>query len=134
MENDIVLNKIQIIERCIQRIREEYGDNAENLNNYTRQDSIILNIQRACEAAIDLAMHVVSEKGLGIPQSSRDVFDIIQESNVIDEALAGRLKAMVGFRNIAVHDYQKIDLDIVRQIIEKHLGDLKEFARMVLQL
>jgi hypothetical protein len=51
MGNDVIYNKVQIIERCLQRICEEYDNNSENLNNYTKQDSIILNILRACEAA-----------------------------------------------------------------------------------
>lgn len=71
MKNDIILNKISTIERCLKRIDEEYDHNADNLQNYTKQDSIILNIQRACEASIDIAMHVVAEKKLGIPQTSR---------------------------------------------------------------
>ena len=61
MGNDVIYNKIEIVERCIRRIHEEYGNNPENLKNYTKQDSIILNIQRACEACIDLAMHIVAE-------------------------------------------------------------------------
>ncbi|MDI3534942.1 MAG: hypothetical protein PWQ82_1307 [Thermosediminibacterales bacterium] len=132
MQNDVILNKISTIERCIKRVHEEYNNNPDNLKNYTKQDSIILNIQRACEASIDLAMHIVSEKGLGIPQSSREVFDILYKNNLIDENLANKLKAMVGFRNIAVHDYQAINLDIVQQIIIKHLNDLKKFAEIVL--
>lgn len=69
---DVVYNKVQIIERCLQRVYEEYEGNPENLNNYTKQDSIILNIQRYCEASIDLAMHLVAELKLGLPQNSRD--------------------------------------------------------------
>lgn len=59
MSNDVIINKIAVIERCIRRIHEEYDSNPENLKNYTKQDSIILNIQRACEASIDMAMHIV---------------------------------------------------------------------------
>lgn len=58
MVSDIVYKKIQIIERCINRINEEYNNNPLNLKNYTKQESIILNIKRACEACIDLAMHI----------------------------------------------------------------------------
>ncbi len=65
MLNDIIINKIAIIGRCLKRINEEYEDNPENLNNLTKQDSITLNIQRACEACIDLAMHIVAEKRMG---------------------------------------------------------------------
>ena len=57
-----MLNKTSVIERCIKRIEEVYENNPEHLKNYTKQDSIILNIQRASEAAIDLAMYIVSEK------------------------------------------------------------------------
>jgi len=133
MANDVILNKIATIERCIKRIHEEYGDNPENLKNFTKQDSIILNIQRACEACIDLAMHTVAEKSYGIPQSSKDAFDLLLANGFIDSDLCAKLKAMVGFRNIAVHDYQKINLQIVQKIIELHLDDLKNFAHFVLK-
>ena len=126
MASDVILNKIETIERCINRIREVYDNDPENLNDYTKQDSIVLNIQRACEASIDLAMHVISEKKLGVPQSSRDGFDVLNKNNLIDDKLNKNLKAMVGFRNIAVHDYKKIEIKIVQMIIEKHLEDFKE--------
>ena len=126
MASDVILNKIDTIERCINRIKEVYNDNPENLNDYTKQDSIVLNIQRACEASIDLAMHVISEKKLGVPQSSRDGFEVLNKNNLIDDKLTKNLKAMVGFRNIAVHDYKKIEIKIVQMIIEKHLEDFKE--------
>lgn len=126
MGSDVILNKIDTIERCINRIKEVYDNNPENLNDYTKQDSIILNIQRACEASIDLAMHVISEKKLGVPQSSRDGFDVLNKNNLIDDKLTKNLKAMVGFRNIAVHDYKKIEVKIVQMIIERHLEDFKE--------
>ena len=126
MGSDVILNKIDTIERCINRIREVYDNNPENLNDYTKQDSIVLNIQRACEASIDLAMHVISEKKLGVPQSSRDGFEVLNKNNLIDDKLTKNLKAMVGFRNIAVHDYKKIEVKIVQMIIERHLEDFKE--------
>lgn len=126
MGSDVILNKIDTIERCINRIKEVYNDNPENLNDYTKQDSIVLNIQRACEASIDLAMHVISEKKLGVPQSSRDGFEVLNKNNLIDDKLTKNLKAMVGFRNIAVHDYKKIEVKIVQIIIERHLEDFKE--------
>ncbi len=134
MNNDIILNKISTIERCIKRIREEYDNNPLNLKNFTKQDSIILNIQRACEASIDIAMHIVSEKKLGIPQSSRDAFEYLSSHAIINENLSLKLKSMVGFRNIAVHDYQEINLEIVRVIVEKHLEDYLEFTKQILNV
>ncbi|SMQ86918.1 Uncharacterized conserved protein YutE, UPF0331/DUF86 family [Bacillus sp. OV166] len=133
MKNDVILNKISVIERCINRIQEVYANDPANLKDYTKQDSIILNIQRSCEASIDLAMHIVSEQRLGLPQTSRDAFDMLQSNSIIDENIAKRLKAMVGFRNIAVHDYQTLNIDILNQIVDKHLGDFTDYTRQILE-
>lgn len=132
--NDVILNKTTTIERCINRIQEVYAGNPENLKDFTKQDSIILNIQRACEASIDLAMHIVSERKLGVPKASRDGFRLLQEADLLDATLAKTLMNMVGFRNIAVHDYQALELDILEAILEKHIGDFKLFTKVVLQL
>lgn len=131
--SDVVLNKVTTIERCIKRINEVYESNPVNLEDFTKQDSIILNIQRACEASIDLAMHLVSEHKLGIPKTSREAFEILQKSNIIELNLAQSLMNMVGFRNIAIHDYQALNLDILQAILEKHLNDFKSFTIIVLQ-
>ncbi len=127
--DDVALNKAATIERCLSRIRTVYADDSENLtNDLIRQESILLNLQRACEASIDLAMHRVRRGKIGIPQDSRDAFDLLVRSGSLDPVLAEGLKRMVGFRNIAVHNYARIDLGIVRAIIERHLGDLERFA------
>jgi len=128
MRDDVLINKTESIKRCIRRIHEEYEGLESNLRNYTKQDSIILNLQRACEASIDLAMHIVSEHNLGLPQSSREAFDLLQDHRFIPEEISQRMKAMVGFRNIAVHDYQVIRLDILKNIIEHHLDDFIQYT------
>ena len=86
--DDVILNKAAIIERCVQRVRHVYADDPSNLTtDLTRQDSIVLNLQRACEAAIDLAMHLVRRYQLGIPQESRDAFDLLVTSGRLDADL-----------------------------------------------
>ncbi|PIC66143.1 hypothetical protein CSV71_16730 [Sporosarcina sp. P21c] len=132
--NDVILNKVTTIERCVNRVHEVYDQNVDNLKDFTKQDSIILNIQRACEASIDLAIHIVSEKKLGIPKASRDAFKMLQEATIIDESLASTLMNMVGFKNIAVHDYQSIDLEILEAILEKHINDFKDYTKIVLRV
>lgn len=134
MNSDVVLNKVQTIHRCLKRINEEYYSSPASLNDYTRQDSIILNLLRACETCIDLAMHIVSEKSLEVPQKSKDAFEILFRNGIIDKELQEKLKAMVGFRNIAVHDYQAISIAIVKGIVENHLDDFKAFADIALKL
>ena len=132
--NDIILNKTTTIERCLKRIHEVYEGNPANLKDFTKQDSIILNIQRACEASIDLAMHIVSERKLGVPKASREGFKLLHEAGLIDADLAKTLMNMVGFRNIAVHDYQALELDILEAILEKHIDDFKDFTKAILHL
>jgi uncharacterized protein YutE (UPF0331/DUF86 family) len=131
--NDVIINKLQTIKRCLQRIDEEYAKTPANLENFTKQDSIVLNLQRACEASIDLAMHLVSERQWGIPQTSRDAFDLLHKNGVINEELSTNLKAMVGFRNIAVHDYQAIQIPILQAILEKHLTDFITFSDAIVR-
>ncbi|MDG5788873.1 DUF86 domain-containing protein [Evansella sp. AB-P1] len=132
MKSDVILNKINIIERCIRRINEEYANTPANLNNFTKQDSIVLNLQRACEASIDLAMHIVAEKKLGLPQTSRDAFTFLVEHDIISVSLSKKMQAMVGFRNIAVHDYQELNLVILQKILEEHLDDFTEYTKVIL--
>lgn len=132
MRNDVILNKISVIERCNKRILDVYQQNPQNLLDYTKQDSIILNIQRACEACIDLAMHIVAEERLGLPQTSREAFDMLESQSIITSEIAYRMKAMVGFRNIAVQNYQAINQDILQQILEKHLSDFTTYTKQIL--
>lgn len=134
MVDDILLNKVAIIERCLARLENEYRGHEDELEtNLTRQDSIILNLQRCCEAAIDLAMHMVRARGLGLPQESREAFTLLRDADLIDEDITSRMQAMVGFRNIAVHSYQKLSLDIVRSILNENLGDFCQFCSTVLR-
>lgn len=133
MADDVITNKAAIIERCLARIREEYaGDEANLFDDFTRQDSIILNLQRACQAAIDLAMHAVRAQRLGVPQASREAFTLLAEAGHLPGDLSTRLERMVGFRNIAIHNYRALDLEIVQSIITQHLPDFERFAQRAL--
>ncbi len=133
MQDDVLTNKCAIIERCVARIGEEYQGDGENLyKNLTRQDSILLNLQRACEAAIDLAMHLVRLERLGIPQESRDAFVLLVKGGMLPYDVGEKMIKMVGFRNVAVHDYQELNLAIVHGIITEHLDDFLAFTRWAL--
>jgi uncharacterized protein YutE (UPF0331/DUF86 family) len=134
MADDVILNKAGVMERCIARIREEHGGDDENLMSHvTRQDSIILNLQRACEASIDLAMHLVKVNSLGVPQESRDAFSLLADAKLLEDDMAERLMKMVGFRNIAVHDYRKMNLDIVKSIVNDELNVFLDFSKWAIQ-
>lgn len=127
MTDDITINKAAIIRRCLGRIREEFRDDPRRLDDFTIQDSVILNLLRACEAVIDLAMHRVAAGKLGIPQHSRDALEILLLEGTLSAATAQAMKNMVGFRNIAVQSYQQIQLPILEAILRDHLVDFESF-------
>ncbi len=128
--SDVVLNKIQTIERCLRRIREEYAGEKDNFRkNYTKQDSVILNLERASQASIDIATHIVKARNLGLPKSSRELFEMLADADIISDSSCKQMQGMVGFRNIAVHDYQNLNIDIVIAIVEKHLEDFEVYIK-----
>ena len=133
MADEVVLNKVAVIERCLKRVAEEYEDNEDELeSNYTRQDAIVLNLLRASEAAIDLAMHATRVGKLGLPQESREAFVLLERDGWIPPDISRRMQAMVGFRNVAVHDYQRLNFEIVESILEDHLNDFRAFSSAVM--
>lgn len=132
--NDIILNKYSIIQRCIARINEEYkGHESELVTNYTQQDSIILNIQRACQAAQDMANYVIKLKKLGIPQNARESFQLLNDHGLVSAPLTVSMTKMVGFRNIAIHEYQKLNIAILKSVIENHVDEINGFAEEVMR-
>jgi len=135
MENEaVIINKYESVKRCLKRIEEEYENNPKNLEDYRRMDSIVLNLQRACETVTDIAMYVVSTRKLGIPQTKKEAFELLKKENLISSDVCDNMKNMIGFRNIAIHDYKQIDEEILQDFIENHLTDLIEFARLMLNL
>ena len=134
MADDVLLNKAASIERCLQRIQDEYAGDAQNLvANQTKQDAIVLNLQRACETAIDLSMYVVSRQKLGVPQDSRDAFALLQAAGILPADLTTRMQRMVGFRNIAIHEYTRLNLEIIQAIITKQLDDFRTFSSTIVK-
>jgi uncharacterized protein YutE (UPF0331/DUF86 family) len=134
MRDDVLLNKAATIERCVARAREEFDHDPTTFEtNFSRQDAAVMNIQRACEAALDMGNHVIRRDRLGLPQSARDVFEILSQAKWIDQTLADSLKRMVGFRNIAVHDYQKLLMPITVKVITEHLTEFLQYSELMLK-
>jgi len=135
MSRDVILNKKESLERCIRQVREYYARPSEVdfKEDYLRQDAIAVNLQRAVELTIDMANHVITERKLGLPKESRQSFAILGKSGIIPQELARMLLGMVGFRNILVHEYQKLDIEIMIDIIENRLRDLIDFSNLLLR-
>lgn len=130
----VLLHKAKVIERCVARAREEHKATQGHFStDLTRQDAAVLNLQRACEAALDMAQRVISQQGWGIAETSKDLFVVLQRQHVIEVTLAKTLINMVGFRNLAVHDYEELNYDIVESIINKDCTDLLSFSEQMVK-
>ncbi|OGV25589.1 MAG: hypothetical protein A3F18_08280 [Legionellales bacterium RIFCSPHIGHO2_12_FULL_37_14] len=133
--DDVLIEKFASLERCLTRIKDEYSACKGNIQtDILRQDSIILNIERACEQCFDMGQRVIRQKKLGLAKEYRDIFTILHAKNIIPETLATHLKSMVGFRNLAIHEYTSIDIDKLKHIIENRLSDLHSFAKLLITL
>ena len=133
--NDTLIQKIQSAQRYIQRAREIYQKHRNHfLHDHDAQDAAILNLIRSCELTIDMANYIIKRDKLGIPTSSAESFELLARGNKISHELAERMKQMIGFRNIAVHEYQEINFNRVIEIIEHDLNDLIAFIDQVMML
>lgn len=130
---EVVLDKISSIKRCIERIVEEYQDDETSIMNITKQDSIVLNLQRACELSIDIANYIISRNGFEVPKTTRESFVILERHEIIDGTLSDNLQKMVGFRNIAVHNYKKLSLEILSEIIRNNLNDFEIYSEKIIE-
>ena len=132
-KNDVIINKITKIESCLKRIGDTYTGKLIDLENFDIQDIVTVNLWRACQAAIDLAMHICMAEKLGAPQTSADAFEFLYNEEIITKEVADKMKKMVGFRNIAAHDYQSLNLNILKNILDHHLTDFTDFTSFVLK-
>ncbi|SRR5260221_13644003 len=133
IDKDVVFEKVSRIQNCLQRIYKTIGGDVSRLESYDVQDIVTLNLQRAVQLAIDLAAHAVRANSFGMPQSLKDNFQLLYQNQMIDKTLKEKMERMVGFRNVAVHDYESINPDILKSIVQHHLKDIEEFYTTLLQ-
>ena len=127
---DLILKKLARIESCVHRLRTQARP-ADLDRDEQHRAFVEHTLQIAIQAAIDAGAHVVADENLGEPRTSREVFTLLARADWIEGKLAQALELMVGFRNILVHEYDDVDLNVVRQALAEGLGDLESFARVL---
>ena len=134
--NDVILNKKVSIERYLQQIDRYYHmeTGLPFAGDRLRQDAVAMNLQRIAELTIDIANHLIKVRKLGLPRDSRESFSLLEQAGLIDTEMMRRLQGMVGFRNILVHEYQKMDMAIMVKVIEHHSRDLLLFSTRALSM
>ena len=131
-KNDVILAKTAIVRNCLSMIQRATNLDPASLDDQMKQDVFVLNLERAVQACIDMANAVIAEKGFMMPSSYRQAFLILANHKIISHETSVKMQKMAGFRNIAVHDYQQLDLGILKSILTKNLKDLEDFSREIL--
>ncbi|MBO4321307.1 MAG: DUF86 domain-containing protein [Treponema sp.] len=135
MDKELLKTKLEALIRCIHRIKDQNISKLEELEqNIDKQEIIILNLQRAVQLCVDVGNHILLDYNTQTPSTMADTFKYLAENLLISKENAEQLSHAVGFRNIAVHQYEDIDCKIVLSIITQHLEDFKTFAASIEKL
>lgn len=127
---ELLAKKLALIETCVSDLHRLARPDA--LAHDVRDRRFVEHtLQIAIQAALDVASHIVSDRRLGEPRTSRELFDLLERNGWVDGALGATLRRMVGFRNVLVHGYDDVDLAVVRDILEHHLDDLLRFVTRI---
>jgi len=132
VDRNLILAKAGSIKRHLNRITEKSNTDLQTfLKDLDRQESIIFNLQMAIQNCIDIAAHIISEEALGVPGSTNEMFYLLQERGYLNDTITGKMVAAVGFRNLIVHEYGKIDLELVFEAVQKDIDDLNEYLKTI---
>jgi len=134
MINERMINdRLTYIDTVLARLKSRRSLSLEEFRtDEDQRDATLYQLQTCIEAMTDIANHLVAALGLRKPRDRGDLFLILSEENILDEALARRLAAAVGLRNVLVHGYLELVLDIVYQTIQEDLGDIEGFCRQII--
>ena len=132
MDREIVEQKLESLRRCLRRIETKCPKAAAKLvSDIDLQDIITLNLSRAVQISVDIGAHLIAGMEVPPPGTMGQTFDLLAQEGVLNNELASSLKKVVGFRNIAVHNYESINWNIVHSIVKHHLADFSEYAKVV---
>ncbi len=124
----LILAKASSVKRHLNRVVEKGNTDLETfLADIDRQESILFNLQMAVQNCIDIAAHIISEDGLGVPGSNNEMFYLLEENGYLSSKVTEKMVKAVGFRNLIVHEYGKVELRQVFEIAKKDTKDLHEY-------
>ena len=132
VDTDLILAKAGSVKRHLNRVFEKRNtDLGTFLKNIDIQESVLFNIQMAIQNCIDIAAHIISDEGFGIPGSTNEMFYLLEENGYLDNEITEKMVKAVGLRNLVVHEYSKIDLERIFEVTQKDITDLNEFLKSI---
>lgn len=134
MDALILEKKLDSLHRCLKRVEQKSPEDSQILaHDPDLQDILVLNLSRAVQLCVDMGAHILADHNAPPPNTMGETFDLLARENMIPASLAENLKKSVGFRNIAVHNYDALDWQIVHAIATRHLSDFNAFAKAISQ-
>jgi uncharacterized protein YutE (UPF0331/DUF86 family) len=127
---ELVAKKLAEVETYVRELRT-LARLDRLLTDLKEQRFVCHTLQLAVQAVLDVASHIVSDERLGEPANLRELFVLLAQAGWIERELVPSLQKMAGFRNLLVHEYGRIDLGIVRDVVEHRLEDLEAFVAAV---
>jgi len=132
MTSDVILSKLDHLTRTLNRLESrQYLTLQELESNLDQQDIVMLNLERLVQISVDMSVFLCSRRLQKTPQSAGDSFQILHQAGIIEIDLLESMRKAVGFRNLAVHEYSKIDFQKVHEILQQKLPDFKRFAEQI---
>lgn len=129
-DQPLIEKKLALIETYVRELRSL--GKPEAVEDDVREERFIeYTLQIAIQAALDTASHIVSEERLGEPETNADLFTALAKAGWIPKELSPSLRRMAGFRNILVHGYADVDVNIVRRAAESDVDDLISFVAAI---
>ena len=132
VDKDLLLAKAGSVKRHIDRVRVKSGVDADVfLKDIDRQESVAFNLHLAIQNCMDIAAHIIAEEGMGTPGSGSEMFHLLGEKGILPADLTEKMVKAVGFRNLLVHEYAKIDLRRLHRAAVKDIDDLTAFLAAI---
>ncbi len=131
-ERELVRDRLDRIRHYVADLRVWAGDSRDAfMASRERQYAVLHALQLAIEACIEVGTHICSADALGTPASYAETFDRLAQAGVLEEALAGDLRAMARFRNRVVHMYWDVDMDEVYTILTGRMHDFDRYLAAI---
>jgi len=129
----LILRKLADLEIYFDQISEFANITVKEYENDWKTQRIVeRTLQVMIETCLDIAGHVISDSGYRIPKNYADTFRILYENNILNKDLSATMEKVTKFRNIIVHDYDKVDSVIAVAILRKDRNDFVEYKNAIL--
>jgi len=126
--------KLSQIETYLRQIREYSKISLTAYKNDWKIQRIVeRTLQILIELCIDIANHLISDKGMRLPTGYADTFNVLGENRIISKNLSKTMEKMAKFRNVVVHQYEKIEPTIVVSILHKNLDDFEKYKKAIIK-